>query len=234
MKTALLLLVIGYNIYLCTGPAPAASPHVATTEAVHLVNPYSLIREGEPLLQEGDLVVRMNNDPMSFYIKNFNRKDPRYSHAGIVLMENGKPVIFHIVNGSVNADDKMKKDSLGAFADPRQNSAYGIFRYKLAAGEINKLKEKIQQWYKQGVSFDPAFNLQSDDKMYCSEMVRKALDFSTHGRIAIAATALTDREALLFGAYAHLKAEKMKGMQVVAIDDLYVNGNCGKVRVFKF
>ncbi len=232
MKTALLVLLIGYNVYLCTGSANVATQKIVSTPAP--VNPYSLIRAGEPLLQEGDLVVRMNNDPMSFYIKNFNRKDKSYSHAGIVLMENGKPVIFHIVNGSNNQEEKMKKDSLGAFADPRQNSAYGIFRYKLAAGEINKLKEKIHQWYKQGVQFDPAFNLQTDDKMYCSEMVQKAIGYATHGRVAIAATALTERESLLFGAYAHLTAESLKGMQVVAIDDLYLNENCEEVPGYKF
>lgn len=147
MKTAILLLVLGYNIYLCIIPASLQSPLPATKAAIP-VDPYVLIRKGEPQLKEGDLVLRMNNDPMSFFIKNFNRKDQRYSHAGIVLMENGKPFIFHIINGTEIVSEKMRKDSLGAFADPRQNSAFGIYRYKLKEEELKGLKKKILQWYK--------------------------------------------------------------------------------------
>ena len=228
MKTAIILLILGYNIYLCIIPARLPSALPPARSITIPVDPYGLIRKGEPQLKEGDLVLRMNNDPMSFFIKNFNRKDQRYSHAGIVLMENGKPFIFHIINGTEIVSEKMRKDSLGAFADPRQNSAFGIFRYKLKEEELKGLKKKILQWYKKGLRFDAAFNLQTDDKMYCSEMVRKALGISTKGRIGIGATTLTAQEAIWLGRYAHLKPTKGKAMQVVAMDDLYMNEFCEK------
>src|ERR1700733_5665229 len=78
-------------------------------------DPYRMIQEGALLLKEGDLVVRLNRDPLSSFIKNFNRRDKSYSHAGIVLYEKGYPYIFHIVKGEENPDGKLRKDSLRQF-----------------------------------------------------------------------------------------------------------------------
>src|SRR5687768_13423757 len=69
-----------------------------------------MIEKGLSLLQEGDLVLRLNHDPASQFIKYFNRNDKSYSHAGIVLFENGYPYVYHIVNGEENPGEQIKKD----------------------------------------------------------------------------------------------------------------------------
>ena len=198
------------------------------------VKAYRMINEGQALLQEGDLVVRLNQDPSSQFIKNFNRQDKSYSHSGIVLFENGFPYVYHIVNGNENPDQKLRKDSLLRFCNPRKNFSYGIYRYKIDATEKKKLKEIIHSWYTAGVRFDSSFNLKTDDRMYCSEMIKKGLARATNNRINIETTQLTILEATALSSHIHLPISSVKKLQIIAIDNLYRNANCTSIRKFNF
>jgi hypothetical protein len=232
MRALILILFIGQAFYLCISDHPKRLPLSIPTE--HHVDPYAMISEGNGLLKEGDLVVRLNQDPTSQFIKNFNRHDKSYSHAGIVLFENGHPYIYHIVNGADNPGEKLRKDSLSKFCDPRKNMAYGIFRYKLTAVEIKNLKALLHQWCRKAVRFDPTFNLKTDDKMYCSEMIGKLLAKATNKRILIETTPLTSTEAKLFSMYAHLSLEYTSKLRVISIDNLYRQSSCYAIKEYSY
>jgi hypothetical protein len=232
MRTLILILLISQSFYFCIGIAPKQeSTSIAASNGI---DPYTMINEGQALLKEGDLVVRLNQDPASQFIKNFNRRDKNYSHAGIVLFENGYPYIYHIVNGEENPGEKLRKDSLSRFCNPRKNIAYGIFRYEMEAGEIRSLKDLIHKWYIVGIQFDPTFNLTSNNKMYCSEMIMKALTIVTNRRILIETTKLTNTEARLFSAYTHLPFTYTSQLQIVSIDNLYKLPSCYLIREYNY
>jgi hypothetical protein len=232
MRTLIILLLVSYGFI--SSIRPATKQESMAVVPSHYVDPYLMIREGQALLKEGDLVVRLNRDPTSQFIKNFNRQDKSYSHAGIVLFEKGYPYIYHIVNGEENPDEKLRKDSLSWFCNPRNNLAYGIYRYEWGKGEIKRLKNLIHKWYAKDVQFDPAFNLTSDDKMYCSEMIRKALEKVTNNRILIETTKLTSAEAGLFSAYMHLPLSYTSKLAIVSIDNLYKNKSCSKIKEYNY
>ncbi|HEY6506260.1 MAG TPA: YiiX/YebB-like N1pC/P60 family cysteine hydrolase [Chitinophagaceae bacterium] len=197
-------------------------------------DPVTMISEGETLLKEGDLVVRLNNDPVSRYIKNFSRQDKSYSHAGIVLFENGIPYIYHIVNGEENPGEKLRKDLLSSYCAPRKNRAFGIFRYDMNDKEIKKLKEVITGWYAKGIQFETAFNLKTDDKMYCSEMVMKALVKATRKRILIETVKPTAAEAGVLSVHLRLPFAYTNSIRVVPIDNLYLNPSCHMIKEYNF
>ena len=73
-------------------------------------------------LKNGDLILRLNNDPTSQLIKQFNRKDKTYSHAGLLVMENNEPYVYHMISGDENPDGKMKKEKLEDFTNRKNNS----------------------------------------------------------------------------------------------------------------
>ncbi len=198
------------------------------------INPYELIDQGQALLKEGDLVVRLNRDPFSCFIKMFNKHDKSFSHSGIVLYENGYPYVFHVVTGDENPTGKLRKDSLARFCDPRKNNAFGIYRYAMNASEIEQLKTIIHHWYEARLGFDSNFNLRSDDRMYCSEMVGKAIARATNERIQINPTPLNSIEAGLFSAYTHLPITYTLQLAIISIDDLYTNPFCRPVRQFNY
>lgn len=232
IRIVILILFISNGFSL--GMGNATNQESTLVPHTKYVNPYIMINEGQTLLKEGDLVVRLNQDLTSRFIKNFNRLDKSYSHAGIVLFENGYPYVFHVVKGDENPDGKLKKDSLSWFCNPRKNIAYGIFRYKMDTDEIKRLKDLIYKWYAMGVQFDPAFDLKTDDKMYCSEMVRKALAEATRKRILIKTTELTITEAKLFSTYMHLPFAYTSKLRVVSIDNLYKHPSCYLVKEFNY
>ena len=232
MRRLITILLIFYFLYVSFGNA--TEQHVTTITRNDNNGPYAMIKDGQCLLKEGDLVVRLNRDPTSQFIKNFNQHDKSFSHSGIVLYDKGCPYIYHIINGEENHDNKLRRDSLSRFCDPRRNMAYGIFRYDMNADEIKKMKDCIHKWYAQGVQFDFAFNLASDDSMYCSEMISKALAEATNKRILIKPTKLTTGEASLFSAYTHLPFTYANRLKVIPIDALYTNSFCHLVKKYNY
>jgi len=232
MKRLITILLIFYFVYVSFGNTN--KQNAATISGNNCVGPYAMIKDGQSLLKEGDLVVRLNRDPASRYIRDFNPHDKSFSHSGIVLYENGYPYIFHMLNGEKNPGNELRKDSLSQFCDPRQNVAYAIFRYDMNANEIRKLKECIYKWYGHGIRFDFSFNLASDDSMYCSEMISKALAEATGKRISIETTKLTTKQVALFSAYTHRPFTYTSKLQVISIDDLYTNPSCHLIKEYNY
>jgi hypothetical protein len=206
-------------------PAPALSAYEPA---------YQKIREGSHLLKEGDLVLRDGLELSSQVIKQFSRQDKSFSHAGLVFFENGHPLVYHIVPGDENPDMKVRFDSLQQFCNPRKNGGYGIYRYNLDEKEVGLLKEYVLDCKRRGVQFDSLFNMATNDKMYCSEMIRKGLASATDGRIRLSTTKPNEREVEFY--HQHMKFPKsyLAQLQVVAIDNLFINPACTPVRTYSF
>ena len=195
---------------------------------------YSKINEAQQLLKNGDLIVRLNHDPISLFIKDFNSRDKKYSHAGLVFFENGQPYVYHIINGEENPGEKIKRETVTGFCNPNKNSAFGIFRYKIDSSEVEKLKSVIQKWYKKEVKFDLEFDLLTDQKMYCSEMISKAMARITHNRIKTGTTELTHVQAVFLSTYLQRPYKDFDKKELIAIDDLYKPDFCSTVKEFVY
>jgi hypothetical protein len=199
---------------------PGAS--TGTQDIENRINGY--LQTGESLLKEGDIVLRMNQDPFSEFIRYFNKKDKKFSHAGLVIRDRGELMIYHMACEEGNPMKLMLKQKLAKFADPHHNYGYAIYRYKFTEAELNSMRRQVNYWYNLPVHFDTAFNLASDNELYCSEMLQKAICKGTHNRIKISATTLNIVEAKAISAYYKLPSQP--GMKIIAIDDLYVNAEC--------
>lgn len=200
--------------------APGASPGTQNIE--NRINGY--LQTAETLLKEGDIVLRMNQDPFSEFIRYFNKKDKQFSQAGIVIRDKGELMIYHMASEEGNPQKLMLKQKLARFADPHHNYGIAIYRFKFTERELNSMRRQVNYWYNLPVHFDTAFNLASDNELYCSEMVQKAICKGTHNRIKISSTTLGNLEAGAISAYYKLPSQP--GMKIIAIDDLYVNAEC--------
>ena len=231
MRTWLVIAMIAFTgIYVISTGAvnnlPAAN--------LSFIDPVICINEGQSLLKEGDLVLRMGTDPCSNIIKNFSRHEKKYSHAGIIVFDNGYPYVWHIINGTDNPGGLLRKDSLFRFCDPLQHQAFGIYRYQLASGELGNIKNLIKIWQAKAIQFDSIFNFKTDDRMYCSEMICKLLAKATGNRILIKTNKPTTAEATVFAAYMHLPVAYTSSLQIVAIDNLYMHPLCHLVKEYTF
>jgi hypothetical protein len=166
-------------------------------------------------LQTGDIVLRMGLGADSYLLAQLNRKNKNYSHCGIVAIENGKPYVYHSIGGEDNPDERLRRDPAAFYFSDRHNSAIAIVRYELGRDGAERLVAVAREFYKKRPRFDMKFDLATDDKLYCSEFVYKAL------RLAAKDTAYVSTTQGMAGKY-------------VAIDNLLLNKHAKPVLEIKF
>lgn len=133
-----------------------------------------LLANAIPLLQTGDIVLRTGADATSHALRSMNQKNRKFSHCGIVVMEDGKPWIYHSIGGEDNPDAHLLRETPEVFFSPIANSGGGVCRYALSEEVKSRVVQIAQQWFREGRTFDMAFDLATDTQLYCAEFVYKA------------------------------------------------------------
>jgi len=134
-----------------------------------------ILPEIKSVLEPGDIVFRMGTDITSYMFAELNEKDKRFSHCGIANLEDGKWYIYHSLGGEFNPDQTMLKEPIEWFAAPGESKNLGIFSPALKSLQKNKMLSVVRGWYAMEIPFDMQFDLATNDRMYCAEMVTKAL-----------------------------------------------------------
>lgn len=169
-------------------------------------NPWniSMVDSCSGLLRSGDLVVRRGDDMTSFMLSQLNSKDKTYSHCGLVVIEDGHPYVYHSIGGEDNPDQIMKRETLTQWFSPANNLAIAVYRYDLVDSLITQTVEQLHIYYRQKKMFDMDFDLATDDRLYCSEMIYKVIKAATQNE-------------------GYIKAGNAYGRSFVGVDDLYLN-----------
>ncbi len=158
-------------------PGPAATVAPAETKAAiwngHAID--SVVR----LLRQGQVVLRMGTGAQSLMLAHINRRDKSYSHCGIVIMENGYPFVYHSIGGEDNPDARLRRDSAHRFFSPSYNSGIAAVQYDLSDYQQAALYKVVKNYFARRPRFDLQFDLATDDKLYCTEFVYKAITKAT-------------------------------------------------------
>ncbi len=176
---------------------------------------FATIEKVQPIIHQGDMILRTGNDFTSESLKQLSFTDKTYSHCGIASIENDTIFVYHALGGEWNPNQKLRRDVFEFFCNPYENRGFGIFRYSLNKNEEANLFRIVHNLYSSGVMFDTKFNLVSDDRMYCSEFVYKSLEKATNYQLKIPLTVFNNEK-------------------FVAPDNLYVNSFCKEVLRLKF
>jgi hypothetical protein len=200
---------------------------------------WKLINVVADSIQEGDLVLRCGNDFISESLSDFSQKEKRYSHSGFAMMDNGSMYIYSNMAGDINPDEIMRRDIVDSFITPVNNVAVGVYRYDLTNTELEKLKNIIHTHYMNKLQFDMNFDLSTDDKMYCAEMIAKSVEQATEKRIIFSKSLLTPglKEKYLKKLLAKKvipSAKVAEQREYLALDDLYMNPHCREVTKIVF
>lgn len=126
------------------------------------------------LVKDGDIVLRSGTDRIAELFKKFNTIDPSYSHAGIVMIENGYPMVYNMNANKENPYLPIRRDSIQSFVGPFDNTAYAVYRVELDAKEKEDLKNLLVSYYNNALPFDPNFDLNNDSAFYGTELVYKS------------------------------------------------------------
>ncbi|MEO8116599.1 MAG: hypothetical protein ABI653_03050 [Bacteroidota bacterium] len=169
----------------------------------------------EQLVQDGDVITRTGIDFTSQALKQFCKKDDTYSHCGIVQKENDSFFVYHAIGGEINPKQTLQREWLPWFCDGASNEGIGIFRFSLDTSAFIREKKFINEKYASGILFDMAFDLKSDDKMYCSEFVAKTLMYAYQNNHLFDTT--------------HIQQ-----LDYFAVDNIFLNKNCREIHRFKY
>lgn len=210
-------------LYLCTALIAVSllscnqlQPNNNTADAVSV--PVSgagntrLVDTAVSLLQTGDLVLRMGAGAQSLLLSRLNKTDKSYSHCGMVIMENGYPFVYHCIGGEDNPDARLRRDSARQFFSPLHNTALAIARYGL---DSLAQKSLILSYYHRRPRFDLAFDLATDDALYCTEFAWKVLT-ETAGDTSL------------------VPLSEINGRRYVGTDNLYLNNHARLVWQVQF
>lgn len=166
------------------------------------------------LLQTGDLVVRRGDDMTSYMLSQLNTKDKSYSHCGIVVLENGYPYVYHSIGGEDNPDGIIRRDSAHYWCSPGNNLGFAAYRYRISDSVKNRFVRYVHGFYREKRMFDMAFDLRTDDRLYCSEMIYKALEQATGKN--------------------YIRLSNDYGRSFVGVDDLYLTDHTEPVCRIRF
>ena len=239
MKKHLFVLLVTSLVLACSdNDNTAAAKPIPLTDSV-LNERWKIINTVKDSIREGDLVLRCGNDFASASLSDFSQQEKLYSHSGIAMVDNGVMYIYNNMAGDLNPDEMMRRDIIDSFLTPANNVAAGVYRYDLSSEELNNLKTIVGDHYKNKLQFDMNFDLSTDNKMYCAEMIAKSVEQATRKRIVFSKSIIT---AALKEKYLKKLLEKKiipsakvaDQREYLALDNLYFNPHCREVAKIVF
>jgi hypothetical protein len=163
-----------------------------------------LVDSCQQFLQNGTIVLRTGNDAISTMFAQLNNTDKTFSHCGIAFEENNIWYVFHSIGGEDNPDEKLRKETFESFVGESHNLGFGICKYNMTEVKQKKLNTIVTDWYQKKMPFDMEFDLKSNDRLYCAEMVFKAFNKT-------------------FETDSFFQITNHKGFKYVSTDNIFVN-----------
>lgn len=121
-------------------------------------------------LKNGDLILRCGRSTESFAVYTAD-KNADFTHIGIVVFENNIP---HIIHAVPHKKKLLKKETIKEFLKPKNASKFAIYRSNFSANTLQKVTSEIKKFYNNKIIFDNNYNLDTDNAMYCTELIVKA------------------------------------------------------------
>lgn len=220
----------------CSGndTPPSGDNNLIDVHQINLAND-SLLREAKKMIQTGDLVLRKGNDFSSDQVRSMSKEDKTYSHAGIALVKGDSVLVYHVEPDFYYINDKVRKENIDSFFNRAHNTEFAVARFKLDSIETKVLLNYLEDRYQEKVAFDMGFDLKSDDKMYCSEMIKKGLAKATNNRITIEVQRMNDKSKYkIIKQYFKLQEKQFVNREIIPIDRLYLNPSCTIIKRFTY
>lgn len=182
---------------------------------LHIDRDFESISQAKEYVIQGDLILRTGKDFTSDMMRRVSKTNKTYSHCGIASFENDTLFVYHAIGGEWNRDQKLRRDPFELFCNPYENKGFGIFRYGLSRDEQLKVFNIIRIFYNAGIMFDMQFDLDTDDRMYCSEFIYKTIETATGYKIKI-------------------PVDTFNSIKFVAVDNLFINPFCKQIKRVTF
>jgi hypothetical protein len=124
-------------------------------------------------LRDGDLVFRRGHDAIGRIVLSHGDQ-PRFSHVAMVVRGGDRTLVVHALPITPGEAGGVRVEPLERFSSPLRAADVGYYRPQgLTDGQRASLRRYLFDHV--GTPFDLRFAYSSDDAMYCTELVLKAL-----------------------------------------------------------
>jgi hypothetical protein len=125
--------------------------------------------------QDGDLIFRRGLSLSSHAVLLTDKKS-RFSHVGMIRLIDGNAFVVHAVPGENEQEiEYLKIEPVTEFLDKEKATLGAVYRLKNTEKEkLLFVAEKVESFARKKLIFDNKYDLESDDKMYCTELIWKA------------------------------------------------------------
>ncbi|WP_461245993.1 YiiX/YebB-like N1pC/P60 family cysteine hydrolase [Treponema sp. R6D11] len=117
------------------------------------------------VVKEGDIICRLGDRLWSQFFSELSLKDKRYSHIGIIHIDNSKVTVINAEGGTEEGKNFVKITALDNFLNVARTA--GIYRIKNTDGY--KISSMAMEYV--GVPFDYEFDISDESKIYCTELL---------------------------------------------------------------
>lgn len=140
-----------------SGSAPPLSPEVAA----------AIARVAQP----GDLVLRRGTGVWSELASAFSRHDGRFSHVGVIAAETDQ--VIHAIGDPLDGQGVVKREPLSDFLGRATDA--GLYRLSLTPEQRASFVHEVDRHARAATPFDADFSLDTQDALYCTELVWHAV-----------------------------------------------------------
>ena len=129
--------------------------------------PVVLIKEDAfyGILKDGDIICRLGDRLWSQIFKDFSTDDKRFSHIGIIHINNNRITVIHAEGTTKPGKDFVKEEPLDDFL----KVARTIGIYRIMNLDENEISSVAMEYI--GVPFDWKFDLSDASELYCTELL---------------------------------------------------------------
>lgn len=124
------------------------------------------------VFEEGDIILRYGDGLWSPFFRDISRRDKRFSHAGILVRENGEICVVHASAADLTGVGKVSCESLETFLATAAD--YAVYRLAIPEPVKQRIAANARNYL--GFSFDSSFDLSDKERLYCTELVMQAVN----------------------------------------------------------
>lgn len=125
------------------------------------------------IAKPADLIFRRSNEFWGDIAAKMSRTDARFSHVGIVIVEDGLVKVIHADGNPLQGSPRLVKQLITEWLDGVKD--FGLFRLNITDQTRDRVIKEANRLFDEGVPFDTKFNLSTDDQLYCTEFVVKVI-----------------------------------------------------------
>lgn len=142
-------------------------------------------------LREGDIVLRRGKSMISQLLRRTSLHDQTFSHAGMVYFEDGRWKVLHAIGGQGSSIDGVCSEDWSQFCAAQQTDTIAVFRLTDDSRMAHQFVTTAIALGEQCSGFDTDFDLSTDNKLYCTELIQKAVFRASKGSISLPLTTIS-------------------------------------------